>query len=140
MNLAMTWSWRGGLAKAETSGGSKGSLVELAQHAPAQKHAKLPSIVAFNRAELAMLLNVYGRHVAAGEWRDYAMDMLKDRALFSIYKRHSERAHITIEKNPKLRNKQGQFTVTNAQGRVLRRGHDLDKVLRVLEPKLRVVK
>ena len=87
-----------------------------------------------------MLLSVYGRKVAAGEWRDYAMDMLRDRALFSIYQRHSERAHITIEKNPKLRNKQGQYIVTNAQGRVLRRGHELDKVLRVLEADFRVVK
>ena len=87
-----------------------------------------------------MLLNVYGRKVAAGEWRDYAMDMLRDRALFSIYQRHSERAAFTIEKNPKLRNRQGQYLVTNAQGRVLRRGHELDKVLRVLEPELRVVR
>lgn len=87
-----------------------------------------------------MLLNVYGRRVATGEWRDYAMDMLRDRALFSIYQRSSERAHITIEKNPKLRKKQGQYIVTNAQGRVLRRGHELDKVLRVLEPGFALIK
>ena len=87
-----------------------------------------------------MLLNVYGRKVASGEWRDYAMDMLKDRAVFSIYRRTSEQPQFIIEKNPKLRNRQGQYTVINAQGRVLRRGHDLSKVLRVLEPGLVVVK
>lgn len=128
------------MADADASKGAKGSLVEFSQRTQASKSSKVPTIVAFNRAELAQLLNVYGRRVAAGEWRDYAMDMLRDRALFSIYQRHSERAAFTIEKNPKLRNKQGQYTVTNAQGRVLRRGHELDKVLRVLEPKMRVVK
>jgi len=87
-----------------------------------------------------MLLNVYGRKVASGEWRDYAMDMLRDRALFSIYRRTSERPQFVIEKNPKLRNKQGQYVVTNAEGRILRRGHELDKVLRVLEPSFIVIK
>lgn len=87
-----------------------------------------------------MLLNVYGRKVASGEWRDYAMDMLKDRALFSIYRRSSERPQFVVEKNPKLRNRQGQYMVTNHEGRVLRRGHELDKVLRVLEPGFVVVK
>lgn len=87
-----------------------------------------------------MMLNVYGRKVAAGEWRDYAMDMLRDRALFSIYRRTSERPQFVIEKNPKLRNKQGQYIVTGAEGKVLRRGHDLEKVLRVLEPSFIVIK
>ncbi len=87
-----------------------------------------------------MLLNVYGRKVANGEWRDYAMDMLRDRALFSIYRRASERPQFVVEKNPKLRNRQGQYVVTNFEGRVLKRGHDLDKVLRVLEPGFVVVK
>ena len=87
-----------------------------------------------------MLLNVYGRKVAKGEWRDYAMDMLRDRALFSIYRRTSERPQFVVEKNPKLRNKQGQYTVTNTEGQVLRRGQELDKVLRVLEPSFVVVK
>lgn len=86
------------------------------------------------------MLNVYGRKVAAGEWRDYAMDMLRDRALFSIYRRTSERPQFVIEKNPKLRNKQGQYIVTGAEGKILRRGHDLEKVLRVLEPSFVVIK
>lgn len=105
-----------------------------------QKAKKAPEIVAFNRQELTLLLNVYGRKVAAGEWRDYALDMLKDGAFFSIFRRTSERPQYVIEKNPKLRNRQGQFTVTNAEGRVLRRGHELEKVLRVFDYGLSVVK
>ena len=89
--------------------------------------------VGFDRRELNTILNLYGRKVAAGEWRDYAMDFLKDRALFSIYKRTSERPLYVIEKNPKLRNKQGQYMVTIEDGRVLKRGHELETVIRVLE-------
>ena len=94
--------------------------------------------VGFDRRELNTILNLYGRKVASGEWRDYALDFLKDRALFSIYKRASERPLYVVEKNPKLRLKQGQYMVMNQEGRVLKRGHDLATVLRVLE--LAVVK
>ncbi|MBJ6988505.1 DUF2794 domain-containing protein [Devosia sp. MC521] len=83
-----------------------------------------------------IILNVYGKKVGAGEWRDYAMDFLKDRALFSIYARVSERPLFVIEKNPKLRAKQGQYLVTNQEGRILKRGHELSQVLRVLDPDL----
>lgn len=89
--------------------------------------------VGFDRRELNTILNLYGRKVAAGDWRDYAIDFLKDRALFSVYKRASERPLYVIEKNPKLRHKQGQYTVTIEDGRVLKRGHELENVLRVLE-------
>lgn len=89
--------------------------------------------VGFDRRELNTILNLYGRKVASGEWRDYAMDFLKDRALFSIYKRASERPFYVIEKNPKLRARQGQYMVTGQDGRVLKRGHELENVLRVLE-------
>jgi hypothetical protein len=89
--------------------------------------------VSFDRRELNTILNLYGRKVASGEWRDYAIDFLKDRALFSVYKRASERPVYVIEKNPKLRNRQGQYMVTIEDGRVLKRGHELDTVLRVLE-------
>ena len=99
----------------------------------ANSSSKIPAIVAFDRKELALILTVYGRKVGQGEWRDYAMDFLKDRALFSIYKRASERPLYVIEKNPKLRNRQGQYMVTIEDGRVLKRGHELDNVLRVLE-------
>lgn len=96
-------------------------------------------IVAFDRRELMQILSVYGRKVGQGEWRDYAMDFLKDRALFSIYARVSERPLFVIEKNPRLRARQGQYIVTNQQGRILKRGHDLAQVLRVLDPDLMVV-
>ncbi|MCP1209610.1 DUF2794 domain-containing protein [Devosia subaequoris] len=104
-----------------------------------QSNRPVQSVVAFERRELMQILSVYGRKVGSGEWRDYAMDFLKDRALFSIYARVSERPLYVVEKNPKLRNKQGQFMVTNQQGRILKRGHDLAQVLRVLDPDLMVV-
>jgi hypothetical protein len=89
---------------------------------------------------LTAILSLYGRKVASGEWRDYAMDFLRERALFSIYKRSSERPLYVIEKNPKLRHRQGQYMVMNQEGRILKRGHDLAAVLRVLDPKLALVK
>lgn len=106
---------------------------------PANAAAKLPIIVAFDRKELALILSVYGRKVGQGEWRDYAMDFLRERAVFSIYARVSERPLFIIEKTPRLRNRQGQYAVTNQQGRILKRGHDLGTVLRVLDPQLAVV-
>lgn len=106
---------------------------------PAQTNRPVQPVVAFDRKELMQILSVYGRKVGTGEWRDYAMDFLKDRAMFSIYARVSERPLYVVEKNPKLRNKQGQFMVTNQQGRILKRGHDLAQVLRVLDPDLLVV-
>lgn len=101
--------------------------------------SKIPAIVAFDRKELALILSVYGRKVGQGEWRDYAMDFLRERAVFSIYARVSERPLFIVEKTPRLRNRQGQFAVTNQQGRILKRGHDLGLVLRVLDPQLAVV-
>lgn len=101
--------------------------------------AKIPAIVAFDRKELALILAVYGRKVGQGEWRDYAMDFLRERAVFSIYARVSERPLFIVEKTPRLRNRQGQYAVTNQQGRILKRGHDLGLVLRVIDPQLAVV-
>ena len=114
------------------------SLVHVGepQNQPARA---IQPIVAFDRRELMQILSVYGRKVGQGEWRDYAMDFLKDRALFSIYARVSERPLFVVEKNPKLRARQGQYLVTNQQGRILKRGHDLSQVLRVLDPDLAVV-
>ena len=85
---------------------------------PVQQPAgKLPAMVRFTYKELQTILNLYGRQVAQGEWRDYAMDFLKDRALFSIYRHHSERPLYVIEKNPKLRERQGQYLVLVQHGR-----------------------
>jgi len=89
--------------------------------------------VFFERLELERLLRFYGRMVAAGEWRDYALDALPDRALFSVYRRTSEAPLYQIEKRPE--HKQGLYSVRAVDGRVLRRGHDLERVIAVLEPK-----
>jgi len=95
--------------------------------------------VTFSRRELNRILGLYGRKVAAGEWRDYAIEFLKDRAVFSVFRRSSEVPLYRIEKNPKLARKQGVYSVTSATGLVLRRGHDLDPVLRVIDKSLSLV-
>jgi len=79
---------------------------------------------------------LYGRMVAAGEWRDYGMSFLSDVAIFSIFRRTAEHPLYRIEKHPKLRQKQGMYSVIGMDGRILKRGHDLKTVLRVLERKL----
>ena len=91
--------------------------------------------VFFERPELDRILRFYGRMVAAGEWRDYAMDALPDRALFSVYRRTSEAPLYQIEKRPDDARKQGAYSVRAVDGRILRRGHDLQRVLSILEPK-----
>ena len=98
-----------------------------------------PSHVRFDRRELDRILNVYGRKVAEGEWRDYAIDFMKDRAVFSVYRRASEVALYRIEKDPKLARRQGAYSVISATGLILRRGHELERVLRVFDKKLSLV-
>ncbi len=95
--------------------------------------------VTFDRRELDRILNLYGRMVAAGEWRDYAIDFLKDRAVFSVFRRASEVPIYRIEKDPKLARRQGAYSVITATGLILRRGHELDRVLRVLDKSLKLV-
>jgi len=85
------------------------------------------------------ILNLYGRMVAAGEWRDYAMDFLKDKAVFSVYRRSSEYPLYRIEKSPRLARKQGAYSVVTVTGLILKRGPDLKRVLSVLERKLEAV-
>ena len=96
------------------------------------------SRVTFDRRELNRIFSLYGRKVAAGEWRDYAIDFLKDRAVFSVFRRASEVPLYRIEKSPKLARRQGAYSVISATGLIVRRGHELDRVLRVLDkgPKL----
>jgi len=91
---------------------------------------------AFHRTELAPILTLYGRMVAAGEWRDYGISSLRDLAVFSVFRRTAENPLYRIEKRPKLRMKQGQYAVVGMDGQVLKRGNDLRVVLRVLERKL----
>ena len=101
--------------------------------------ASAPARVTFSRLELNRILNLYGRMVADGEWRDYAIDFLKDRAVFSIFRRASEVPLYRIEKDPQLARKQGAYSVISASGHILRRGHELDRVLLVIDRKLSVV-
>lgn len=95
--------------------------------------------VTFNRLELNRILNLYGRMVADGEWRDYAIDFLRDKAVFSIFRRASEIPLYRIEKDPRLARKQGVYSVIAASGQILRRGHDLERVLLVIDRKLALV-
>ena len=95
--------------------------------------------VTFNRRELKRILDLYGRKVAAGEWRDYAIDFLKDRAVFSVFRRTSEVPLYRIEKDPRLARKQGAYSVISATGLIMRRGPELDRVLRVLDKGFTVV-
>ena len=90
--------------------------------------------VTFSRRELKHILDLYGRKVAAGELRDYAIDFLKDRAVFSVFRRTSEVPLYRIEKNPKLSRRQGAYSVISATGLIVRRGHELDRVLRAIDP------
>jgi hypothetical protein len=95
--------------------------------------------VTFDRRELDQILRIYGRMVAANEWRDYAIDHLQDRAVFSVFRRTSEVPLFQIVKNPKLARKQGAYSVVAANGHILKRGHELARVLHVFDPALRLV-
>lgn len=96
--------------------------------------------VTFNRRELDQILRVYGIMVAAGEWRDYAIDHLRDQAVFSVFRRTSEVPMFRITKTPKLKNRQGAYSVVAASGQILKRGHELARVLGVFDRNLRLVK
>lgn len=93
-------------------------------------------VVSFQKAELTIILSLYGRMVAAGEWRDYGISCLKDVAVFSIFRHSAENPMYRLEKRPKLAQKQGQYVLLGMDGRILKRGHNLKSVLAVLERKL----
>ena len=95
--------------------------------------------VTFDRRELDRILNLYGRKVAAGEWRDYAIDFLRDRAVFSVFRRSSEMPIYRIEKNPRLSRRQGAYSVVSVTGLIVKRGHELERVLRVLDRSVSLV-
>ena len=101
-----------------------------------QLHPKIPEKITFHRLELTSILNLYGRMVAAGEWRDYGISYLREVAVFSVFKRTAENPLFRIEKRPKLRNKQGMYAVMGFDGQILKRGHDIKPVLSVIERKL----
>ena len=97
------------------------------------------SRVTFDRRELNRILGLYGRKVAAGEWRDYAIDFLRDRAVFSVFRRASEVPIYRIEKRPRLARRQGAYSIVSATGLIVRRGHELERVLHAIDKSLSVV-
>lgn len=117
------------------SGSGKGSSPKSGRSPPT-----LPlTPTCFNRREMNVILDLYGRKVAAGEWRDYAIDMQRETATFSVFRRASEFPLLRIEKNPKMSRKQGVYSVVAATGLILKRGHDLRRVLGVLDKTVRLV-
>lgn len=116
----------------------RGSTGEGGQTAAATR-SPVPVVVSFDRRELGTILQLYGRKVAAGEWRDYALDFMPQRAVFSIFRRASEAPLYRVEKNPALGRKQGTYSVIAATGMILRRGNDLGRVIGVLEKTVRLV-
>lgn len=104
------------------------------------RRERLGMPVTFQRRELDQILRIYGRMVAANEWRDYAIDHLSDRAIFSVFRRTSETPLYSITKSPSLARKQGMWAVVTATGQILRRGHELSRVLSVFDSKLRLIK
>ena len=117
-----------------SEGEPAGVLVDLKEF---RKKKESPPTT-FHRRELDAILRLYSRMVAEGEWRDYAIDHLKDRAVFSVFRRSSEVPLFRIVKDPKLARKQGAFSVVATSGMIVKRGHDLAQVLRVFDksPKL----
>jgi hypothetical protein len=101
-------------------------------------HSASSPTVFFTRGELNAILNLYGRRVAAGEWRDYAIDFGRDKAVFSVFRHASEVPLFRIEKSPKLARRQGAYSVVAVTGLILKRGHDLARVLSVLDKDLRL--
>ena len=103
------------------------------------RRERLDQPVKFDRRELDQILRLYGRMVAANEWRDYAIDHLGDRAVFSVFRRTSEVPLFQIVKDPRLARRQGAFAIVAAGGRILKRGHELARVLGVFDRTLRLV-
>jgi Protein of unknown function (DUF2794) len=114
------------------------SFREAAQVSPFPS-TRPPAVVAFDRHELQVIMGLYGRMVAAGEWRDYAMDFLKGKAVFSIFRRTSEMPLYRIVKDPELRNRQGMYSVVAPGGLIMKRGQELAQVLKVIDRPLRAV-
>ena len=119
------------------SEGSTESAILIPLNEARNRRAELP--VTFDHRELDVILRLYGRMVAANEWRDYAIDHLSDRAVFSVFRRTSETPLFRIVKDPSLARKQGAYSVVAASGLILKRGHELARVLGVFDKTLRLV-
>ena len=119
----------------QTASRDNSTVVDLREY----RKDKDPLPVTFHRRELDAILRIYGRMVGEGEWRDYAIDHLKEKAVFSVFKRSGEMPLYRIEKNPRLAAKQGAYCVVNTDGRILKRGHELPQVLRVFDKVLKLI-
>lgn len=119
----------------QTASRDNSTVIDLREY----KKSKDPLPVTFHRRELDAILRIYGRMVGEGEWRDYAIDHLKEKAVFSVFKRSGEMPLFRIEKNPKLAAKQGAYCVVNTDGRILKRGHELPQVLKVFDKVLKLI-
>jgi hypothetical protein len=119
-------------------GDAEGSGITISLQEARRQRLDIP--VTFHRRELDLILRVYGQMVAAGEWRDYAIDHLKDRAIFSVFRRTSEVPLFQIIKDPSLARRQGAYSVVAASGQILKRGQELQRVLSVFDTKLKVVR
>ena len=118
--------------------GEDASAILIPLHEARRERLNLP--VTFDRRELDQILRIYGRMVAANEWRDYAIDHLSDRAIFSVFRRTSETPLYQIIKDPQLARKQGAWSVVSASGLILKRGQELARVLGVFDKALKLVK
>lgn len=119
----------------QTASRDSSTVVDLREY----KKDKDPLPITFHRRELDAILRIYGRMVGEGEWRDYAIDHLREKAVFSVFKRSGEMPLYRIEKNPKLAAKQGAYCVVNTDGRILKRGHELPQVLKVFDNVLKLI-
>jgi hypothetical protein len=117
--------------------GGEESAILIPLHEARRQRSEIP--VSFERRELDLILRLYGRMVAANEWRDYAIDHMGDRAIFSVYRRAHDLPLFQIVKDPRLARKQGMFSVVAATGAVLKRGQELARVLNVFDNKLKLV-
>jgi hypothetical protein len=119
-----------------TEGGEETAIL-IPLHRSGTAHEELP--VSFERRELDQILRVYGRMVAANEWRDYAIDHLPDKAVFSVFRRTNDAPLYQIVKDPRLARKQGMYSVITTAGLVQKRGHELARVLGLFDKKLKLV-
>ena len=125
------------MSEADSAEGQRPSGADVTPF-PSQRRAEPPS-VSFDRHELRQILNLYGRMVAIGEWRDYAIDFMRDKAVFSIFRRSSEMPLYRIVKDPALARRQGAYAILAPTGMILKRGHELPRVLQAIDKPVLVV-
>lgn len=119
--------------------GARGAVADFPRGLRSGGRGADGAVVTFDRHELREIFSLYGRRVAEGEWKDYAIDFTASKAVFSIYRRASEVPLFRVEKDPALARKQGCYAIVASTGLVLKRGAELSRVLQVLEPKPRLV-